>query len=521
MNNKVITTGHEARMKIKAGIDKAVLAVAPTLGAVGMSAIISVPGLTPLQSDDGITILKNLQFSDPYEQIGLELLREAALRTSREGGDGTATTTVLTGGFVGRVLDELQSDESSTQAIKERLDKGLGEAIRLLDGINRPVGDNVQQIAEISSLDTEMAQLIAEAIAKVGAKGVITVEKSPKLGYSSEVVKGAKFDKGLISPFFITDPERQEAVLEYPHIVLVDRKLSTNEQILSLLNSIGTGTEILFIADDVESVALGTLAHNAVNQIAKIACVRNPYTGAAAKEFLFDLAALTGATVISEERGMKMDTLDKSVCGKADKVIVTRDSTTIIVGDVPIQFAADGAQVTLKQRIEGIERQIEDTNSSYEKKGLEERLASLTGGIGVIRVGTYTDTEFAAKKLKFDNAIAATQAALQEGIVPGGGIALMTVASQHTDKELFGSVLTVPFVQQLKNAGMDNKDTPVLEFGKGINFRTRTANIDMFDEGIVDPRKVVRLALESAVSIASILVTAETVIVNEETSDER
>lgn len=500
---KEITTGHEARMKIKSGIDKAVLAVAPTLGAVGMSAIIEVPGLIPLQSDDGITILKNLSFSDPHEQIGLELLREAALRTSREGGDGTATTTVLTGAIITNVLGEIGSDSSRTQEFKGRMDKGLNEALLLLDRIRREVGSDVEQIAQVSSLDTEMAQLIASTITSVGAKGVITVEKSPKLGYSSEVVKGAKFESGLVSPFFITDHERQEAVLEYPHVVLFDRKVSTNEQILSILNSIGTGNEILIVADDIDSVALGTLAHNAVNKIATIACVRNPYTGTRAKEFLFDLAALTGATVISEERGMKLDELDKSVCGKADKVIVTRNSTTIIGGNESKE---------LQDRVAGLEKQIEETNSNYEKKGLEERLAALTGGIGVIRVGTYTDTEFAGKKLKFDNAIAATQAAIQEGILPGGGTALAQVAHLHSDP-IFQVSLRAPFMQQVLNAGMKKEDIKLKE-GEGVNFKTKMV-VNMFDEGIIDPFKVVRLALESAVSIATILLTGETVITNE------
>lgn len=510
MRNKEIATGHEARMKIKAGIDKAVLAVAPTLGAVGMSAIIQVPGLQPLLSDDGITILKNLQFNDPYEQIGLELLREAALRTSRQGGDGTATTTVLTGAFVNEVIGELETSSAGLRELKERLEQGLATAIDTLAGQSRPVGgggSDIEAIAQISSLDPEMAKLIAETIANVGSTGVITVEKSPKIGYTSEVVKGAKFDKGLVSPYFITDPETQEAILENPHIVLIDRKVSTNEQIISLLNSIGTGTEILIIADDIESVALGTLAHNALNKVAKIACVRNPYTGERARDFLFDLAALTGATVVSEEKGMKMNELTADVCGTAEKVIAGRDTTTIIAGVASVQ---------LDERVAAIEKRIAETTSDYERDGLKERLAMLTGGIGVIRVGTYTDTEFAAKKLKFDNAIAATQAAIQEGIVAGGGTALAYAAHTHDDP-IFQKAMRAPYFQQVKNAGMNATEHKLLK-DYGVNFKTKQ-EVNMFDEGIVDPLKVVRLALESAVSISSVLLAGETVIVEQEEDD--
>lgn len=522
---KEITLGYEAREKVQAGIRKAADAVAPTLGAVGMAAIIQVPGLQPLVSDDGKTILKNLEFKDPYEQIGLELIREAALRTSREGGDGTATTTVLTRAFVDAALRYLERNPHDRRYLVERLERGLDATIKSLEGIRKTVETtNIEQVARISSLDDEVAELIADIIAEVGERGVVTVEKGAKLGYTSEVVKGAKFDKGFISPFFITDPERGETVLEYPHIVLIDRKVSTNEQILSILNSIGTGSEILFVADDVDSVALGTLAHNAYNKIAKIVAVRNPYTGQRAQDFLYDIAALTGATVVSETRGMKLETTDKSVCGKADKVVVTQHATTIIGG-------ADNE--ALKERVALIQKQIDECTSEYEKKNLQDRLAMLTGGIGVIRVGTYTDTDFAAKKLKFDNGIAATQAALQEGILPGGGAALARVSFSIHDP-IFQQALRVPLVQQGKNANMKSPrgvwfekwdsyaiktlhkaHTMGFDADLGYNFKTRRIE-HLFDAGIVDPFKVTRLALESAIDITKQLVVGEVTIVNEQ-----
>jgi chaperonin GroEL len=499
-----ISKGHEARLKIKAGIDKACDAVAPTLGAIGMSAVIDFPGLDPVISDDGVTILKNLSFEDKYEDVGLKMLRKGALRTSIEAGDGTATTTVLTQAIVNEAFKEIK-DSSKIQEVRQRIEKGLTETIELLKANKKDIDEkDIEQIANISSLDPEIATIIADAIRQIGVNGVLTVEKGSKIGYDSEVVKGARFKSGLISPFFITDHERQEAVLEDCHIVLADRKLSTNEQIMSLLNSIGTGKSILFIADDIDSVALGTLAHNASNKIATIAAVKNPYSASRAQDFLFDMAALTGGTVISESRGMKFNEQDKSVCGMATKVVVTKESTTII--------GAYGNEA-LQERIATIEKQIDETTSEYEKEMLKERLASLTGGIGVIRVGTYTDTDFQAKKYKFDNAINSTQAALQEGIVAGGGIALLDVSIKHSDP-IFRGALAASFYQQNKNAGLP---VPTFPAGglEGIDFKTKKV-VNMFDAGIVDPFKVQRLALESACAIAMNAIVIETVIVKED-----
>lgn len=504
---KEISFGHQARLKIKAGIDKAAAAVAPTLGPIGMTAVIEFPGLDPVIADDGVSILRNLEFKDHYENTGLQMLRKAALRTSTEGGDGTATTTVLTRAFVESAFKEIANDSSKIRDIQERLAKGLEQTLAELTKLKRDVNeDDIERIATISSLDPEVAKLIAEIIKEVGIHGVITVEKGSKPGYSKEVVKGARFDRGLISPFFINDHDNKQTVLEEAYIILVDRKVSTNEQVLSLLNSIGTGKDILFIADDVDSVALASLAQNAVNKIANIACVRNPFSGSRARDFLFDIAALTGATVISEEMGMRLDEQTVAVCGRADKVIITKDTTTIIGGH--------GSEA-LESRVKAIQSEIDSTISEYEKLMLEDRLAALTGGIGVIRVGAYTDTEFHAKKLKFDNAINATQAALQEGILPGGGTALMSVVSQD---KLFAKALQAPFKQMCLNAGMD-QDGWSLE-GSGINFKTKQF-VNMFDAGIIDPFKVVRLALESAVAITSNLVGMETAVMIEDEPETR
>jgi len=516
--SKQILKGHKARLKVKAGIDKACDAVRPTLGAVGMTAFIEVPGLDPIECDDGVTILKQLEFKDRYENIGLQMLRKAGVRTSVEGGDGTATTTVLTQALLTQAFQELGEDGSNSREIKERLARGLQEVLGGLEYIKREVSqDDIEKIATIASLDPEVAKLIAEVIKEVGVKGVVTVEKGAQLGYSKEVVKGARFDRGLISPYFVNDHEHMQTVLEDPYIILVDRKVSTNEQIISLLNSIGTGSDILIIADDVDGVALGTLAQNAVNKVANIACVRNPYTASPARDFLLDMAALTGATIISEERGMRLDKQTKEVCGRAERVVVTKDRTTII-----------GAVETpeLWERIKVIQGEIDTTTSEYQKEILSDRLAALTGGIGVIRVGAYTDTEFNAKKYKFENAINATQAALQEGILPGGGLGLVTV-SASIQEPMFKRALLSPMNQMIKNAGLFKQTRfqrlfgikPTVELdivnGIGIDFKNKKY-VNMFEAGIIDPFKVTRLALESATAITSALVGMETTIVTED-----
>lgn len=503
--NKEVLQGHEARLKIKAGIDKAFKAVAPTIGPVGMTAIIEFLGLDPIECDDGVTILKNINLKDHYENMGVQILRKAGLRTSQEGGDGTATTTVLTHALITEAFKEIANDSSKIREVKESLQAGLKEVITELSKIKREVKEeDIERIATISSLDPEVAKLIAEVIKDVGVNGVITVEKGSKLGYSKEVVKGAKIDKGLVSPFFINNHNTQSTVLNNPYIVLVDRKLSTNEQIMPILNSIGTGNDILFIADDIDSVALGTLAQNAVNKLANIACVRNPYTASRARDFLFDIASLTGATVISEEMGMKLSEADKKLCGRAEKVVVTRDSTMIINGN---------SNSLLEERVKAIQAEIDTTVSEYSKLILEERLAQLTSGIGVIRVGAYTDTEFNAKKYKFDNAINATQSALQEGIVIGGGSALAHVSNSITNK-MFRKALQAPFKQMAENAGVtDVVESLHFDTDEGFNFINKE-KVNMFDEGIIDPFKVVRLALESATAITSSLICVETAIVN-------
>lgn len=505
---KEIAYGSEARTRIKAGIDKAANAVAPTLGAVGMAALIDWEGLDPIVSDDGITILKNLEFEDKYANMGLKMVRKSATRTSIEGGDGTATTTVLTRALVERAFEELEKEGSDVQSVVRRLKDGLAQILDRLKEIKRDVKpEDIESIARISSLDPEMAGLIAEAIKDVGINGIITVEKSGNFGYSKEIVKGMRIETGLISPYFINDLERERCVLESPAIIIVDRKVAMNEQITSVMNSIAkTGNHsVLWVADSVESLALASLILNNQQGTFKVACIKNPYTASRAREFLEDLAVLTGGTVISEEAGMKLDTATDDLCGHAEKVIVTKDTCTIIGGN---------ASDKLQARIKSIETQMAETTSEYERVMLKERLAALTGGIGVIRVGTYTDIDYHAKKLKFENAINATQAALAEGILPGGGIALIKAGTKVTEP-IFSWLSFVPFKQMCKNAGIDTSlSFEQIKQDIGFNFKNGE-EVNMFDAGIIDPFKVTRLALESAVAITLNLITTETAIVNE------
>lgn len=513
---KKILKGDSLRDKLKSGINTAVGAVAPTLGPVGMTSLIEYKGLDPIQCDDGVTILKNIELKDSYENMAVQLLRKAAIRTSNEGGDGTASTSVLTGALANYALSEIGNDSSKIRSVVSRLHKGLNDALLILSDLKQSVTtEQIEDIAKISSLDPEVAKLIAEVINDVGVNGIVTVEKNSRIGYEKEVVKGARFSSGLISPYFITNAEKEECVLENPAIAIIDRRVSTNEQITSVMNSIAENgvVDILFIADDVDSLALASLIINHQQGRFKVACVKNPYTASRAKEFLFDIAALTGGTVVSEEAGMRLENMDFSQCGKAQKVVVNKDTCTIIGGQ---------ASEVLQERISMIEEKIESSTSEYEKSMLKDRLASLTGGIGVIKVWAYTDTEFNAKKYKFDNAINATQAALQEGIVAGGGVALSYVATRCKDP-MFKYALNAPFIQMAINAGMYKikrgkivVDIALLNDGvSGYDFRTKEY-VNMFSAGIVDPYKVVRLALESAVGITSSLITTETAIVNDD-----
>lgn len=509
--NKDTTSEQQAREGIYRGIARATDLVIPTLGPIGAPAAIEFPGLDPIEADDGITILKNLKFDDPLEQIGLVKVRNSSGRTSTKGKDGTATTATLTKAFTRVALDAVGSDNSKKREVRERLTAGLADTIAQLEAMKRPTTqEDVERIAATSSLDPAVSKIISDMVAEIGPDGIITVEKGSQIGYSSEVVKGAKFDGGSVSTYFLS-PETEEAVLDRPYVAIIDRKVSIGTQVKKIMDDVAATAHksIIFIADDVDGLALASLTQASkfvavLNQAGQpvqgtydIVAVKNPYTGSAGRDFLLDMCALTGATLISEEAGMKVSDAGLAHLGRAGKVVVSKagkgGSTTII-----------DCQMTdrLKARADGIRAEIASSTSDYQRLMLEERLARIDGGMGVIRVGCYTDTEFNAKKYKFDNAIHAAQSALKEGKLPGGGSALLKV---KVADPMFMEALMLPFISMATNSGVQwhrfiNAASDASN-AMGVNFVTKEM-VDMFDAGVIDSFKVTRLALESAVSTA-------------------
>lgn len=513
------TKGFEAREKIKKGIDKASEAVKPTLGAVGMSAIIDMGGdYSPIESDDGITVLKNLNFKDRYEQIGLLMIRKAANRTNEEGGDGTSTTVVLTQALAKEAFKEIGHSHEKIAEVSTRLEQGLKKAISCLTEHSREVTeDDIERVATISSLDPEIGKIIADAYKQIGKDGIISVENSPTIGYSSEVVKGTRFNKGFISPYFINDQEKYHTVLENPFVLIVDRRIAANSQIQNVMEYVikSGNPNILIIADSVEGEALASLALNHQRQICNVCCVTPPHALGLKKEWMKDIAILTGATVVSEEAGILLEHVDPGYLGIAEKVIVSKDTTTIVNGS--------GEKNKIDERVAMLKGLIENTSSEADKTVIRERLASLSGGIGVIRVGAITDTELRAKKYKIEDAVNATKAALEEGIVIGGGAVLAKIATSMDDI-IFSRSLTAPLIQMAYNAGLESNEilnsVKDAQIDWGFNFKSGKME-NLFETGVIDPVKVTRLALESAVSVVQSLARGETVIVEQEEKEDK
>lgn len=513
------TKGFKGRKRIKKGIDKASQAVKPTLGAIGMSAIIDMGGdYSPVESDDGITVLKNLNFKDRFEQIGLLMLRKAANRTNEEGGDGTSTTVVLTQALINEAFKEIGHSHEKIAQVSSRLEKGLQEAILSLREHARDiVEDDIERVATISSLDAEIGKIIADAYKQIGKDGIISVENSPTIGYSSEVVKGTRFNKGFISPYFINDQEKYQTILENPFVLIVDRRIAANSQIEKIMDFVvkSGNPNILIIADSVEGEALASLVLNHQRRICNVCCVTPPHTLGLKKEWMKDIAILTGATVVSEEAGILLENVDPKYLGQAEKVIVSKDYTTIVNGA--------GSKEKIDERVAMLKGLIDNTSSEADRTVIRERLASLSGGIGVIRVGAITDTELRAKKYKIEDAVNATKAALEEGIVIGGGAVLAKIAHEISEP-MFKKALIAPLIQMAINAGHEWNEAlnTVNESDKewGINFKSGKAE-NLFETGVIDPVKVTRLALESAVSVTQSLARGETVITEEEEKEEK
>lgn len=530
MQYKDIVYGFDGREKIKKGIDKSAKAVAPTLGAVGMSALIDCGGFDPIEADDGKTVLENLEFKDRFEHIGLRLTRKAVRKVSEEGGDATATTTNLCQAVNNESFKILKGKQENRRKDINLLKDGLNEVVEKLREKAVPVEErDIERIATVSSLDPEIGKIIAEAYHKIGKDGVITVESSPILGYSSEIVKGARFDKGFITPYFINDTTKNQCVLENPYILIVDRRIAINSQIVKLFEAIAKSANpsVLVIANSVEGEALASLVMNHQRKAVNICCVVPPYTMERNREWMKDIALLTGATVVSEEAGMLMENIGMEVLGQAESATITKDRTMIVNGL--------GSKEDIDERVEALKTLLSNETGDYKRQVLKERIGALTGGIGVIRVGAVTDTDVKAKKYKIQNAINVVAGGLEEGVIAGGGSTLAKIATE-IDNPIFKRALTSPLHTMAMNAGMYDP-RPWYKFWKkpsshkvvksvqnapenyGYNFITGKL-CNLVEDGVIDSVRNTRLALESATWLASVMARGEVVEYNTEKDKE-
>lgn len=517
---KQILFDEDARKKIKAGVDKLANVVKVTLGPKGRNVALDKGFGSPTIINDGVTIAKEIELEDKYENVGAQLVQEVASKTNDVAGDGTTTATLLAQKMISEGF-RLVSAGANPMVVRRGIEKGVRQVVEGLKKISKPVktNDEIAQVASISSADPEVGKLISEAMEKVGNDGVITVEESQTFGYDKEVVEGMRFDKGYVSHYMVTDTSRMEAVFEDAHILITDKKISAINDILPLLEKLAQSgkKDLVIIADDVEGEALATFVVNKLRGTFNVLAVKAPGFGDRKKEMLSDIATLTGGKVVSEEVGLKLDAATPDMLGQARKVIATKEYTTIVEGK--------GEKEEIENRIEQIKKEIAASDSDFDKEKLQERLAKLAGGVAIIKVGAATESEMKEKKARIEDALHATRAAVEEGIVPGGGVALLRasasieVGTTNNDEtiglEILKKALEEPVRQIAHNAGQDG--SVILEKVKqesgntGYNAATGEYE-DMVAAGIVDPTKVTRSALENAASIASLMLTTEAVV---------
>jgi chaperonin GroL len=521
---KSIIFSEEARRALEHGMDILAEAVAVTLGPKGRNVVLEKKFGAPQIINDGVTIAKEIELEDHIENTGVSLIRQAASKTNDTAGDGTTTATVLAHAMVKEGLKNVAAGANPI-ALKRGIDKAVKFLVEKIAEHARPVEDSkaIAQVAAISAgNDEEVGRMIAEAMDKVGREGVISLEEGKSMTTELEVTEGMRFDKGYISPYFVTDTERMEAVLENPYILITDKKITLVQDLVPVLEQVArAGRPLLIIAEDIEKEALATLVVNKLRGVLSVVAVKAPGFGDRRKAMLEDIAILTGGEVISEERGLKLENARLDSFGTARRVTVTKDNTTIV---------AEGNEAAVKARCEQIRRQIEETDSTYDKEKLQERLAKLSGGVAVIKVGAATETEMKDRKLRLEDAINATKAAVEEGIVPGGGTTLahlIPVVTEWAQANLSGDELVganlvaralgAPLRRIAENAGQNG--SIVLERVKDKPFNTgydaqNDAFVDMFEAGIVDPAKVTRSALQNAASIAGMVLTTEAIVVD-------
>lgn len=516
---KEIIFSEEARRAMLRGVDALADAVKVTLGPKGRNVVLEKKFGSPLITNDGVTIAKEIELEDPYENMGAQLVKEVATKTNDVAGDGTTTATVLAQAMIREGLKNVTAG-ANPMVIKKGIEKAVIAGVEEIKKIAKPIEnkDSIAQVASISAADEEIGQLIAEAMEKVGNDGVITVEESKGFMTELEVVEGMQFDRGYISPYMITDTDKMEALLDDPYILITDKKISSIQEILPVLEKVvQQGRSILIIAEDLEGEALATLVLNKLRGTFTAVAVKAPGFGDRRKAMLEDIAILTGGEVITEELGLDLKSTTIEQLGRARQVKVTKENTIIVDGS--------GDKAEIGSRVHQIRQQLEETTSEFDREKLQERLAKLAGGVAVIKVGAATETELKEKKLRIEDALNSTRAAVEEGIVSGGGTAFVNVISAIDQVEAFGDektginivkrALEEPVRQIANNAGLEGsvivERLKKEEVGTGFNAQTGEW-VNMFQAGIVDPAKVTRSALQNAASVAAMFLTTEVVI---------
>ena len=527
---KMIAFDEQARRALEAGMNKLADAVRVTLGPKGRNVVLEKKWGAPTITNDGVSIAKEIDLEDPYEKIGAELVKEVAKKTDDVAGDGTTTATVLAWAMVREGLRNVAAG-ANPMSLKKGIEAAVEAAVGSIKDQAKEVDnkDQIAQVAAISAADDEIGQMISEAIDKVGKDGVITVEESQTFGMEMDLVEGMRFDKGYISPYFVTDPERMEAVLDDPYLLLVGSKISSVRDLLPVLEKVmQTGKPLVIISEDVEGEALATLVVNKIRGTFKSAAVKAPGFGERRKAMLQDMAILTGGQVITEEVGLKLENVTLDLLGTAKKVIITKDETTIVEGG--------GAEDDIKGRINQIKAEVENTDSDYDREKLQERLAKLSGGVAVLKVGAATEVELKEKKHRIEDAVSTTKAAIEEGVVPGGGVALLRAQAavlkaadglsgdEATGARMVAKSLEVPIKQIAENAGMEGgvvvERVKGLSGSDGLNAATGDYE-DLVKIGVIDAAKVTRSALQNAASIAALFLTTEAVVADKPEKDAR
>ncbi len=512
----------EARNKLKSGVDALSNAVKVTLGPKGRNVIIDKSFGSPSISKDGVTVAKEIELKDPVENMGAQMVKEVASKTSDVAGDGTTTATVLAQSLITTGLKNVTAG-ANPMDLKRGIDKAVTAVVADLKRQTKEVGDSFEKIEQVAAIsannDLSIGKLIAEAMSKVKKEGVITIEEAKGIETTVNVVEGMQFDRGYISPYFVTDTEKMEAVFEQPYILIHDKKISVMKDLLPLLEKVvQTGHPLIVIAEDVEGEALATMVVNKLRGSLKIVAVKAPGFGDRRKEMLEDIAILTGGMVIAEEKGYKLEDTQLSYLGHAEKVAVDKENTTIVGGK--------GDKKLIDSRVAQIKKQIETTTSDYDREKLQERLAKLSGGVAVIYVGAASEVEMKEKKDRFDDALHATRAAIEEGIIPGGGVAYLRAVSalekvkgdnedEETGIAIVRRALEEPLRQIVENAGLDGSVVvqKVREGKDDFGFNARTDTYEhLYQSGVIDPTKVARVALENAASISGMLLTTECVL---------